>query len=860
MATLETTPKLYVRCLLRPDAFDRVSNPGFETNTTGWSVSAGINGAGTSITRITTDAHTGSACGSLVCGTGGEGGVNYDFGSTRFWTEATYGTMYVALVWLKRVSGARRARIVLGSEGSGDITRYIITDLADEWRPYRVVWCPTGDRTDVQLAITTEFSAALTVLIDDVSVRQVDAFSQVENGNFLADTTGWSVSAGINGAGTSITRGTSTGFAAGTDATLVTTGTSGSGVNFAMPGRTFVSGRTYRARVALRHASGASVRLRLGSAGTGADRGDKTVTAEPAYEWYYVDWTPSGDRTDAQLAISNASAAILTIRITSVEVYEAIDELTSPDAGRADVSSLSWSRGLGTVGTINATLHDPVDTHRYTPWYTSGPLYGLLATGRRIWARASYANVLYGLAFGSVRRWVPDVHTGTCQVLAEDPMLDLASARVNVGFADDRSYRDARSRLFGAGGADADILPIAGDARTDLTDVNTEQGTFYDGTNGRVAALDYLNSLNDANGTVHHIVPRPEAERLWAYTTVSRSEVSDAASASTTITEDDFADLRDMDLTDEAVETTQSVGWQAYERLGDGLRLMQAVDPAATTSAAGYVLDPEDDPYLHYLDDRYGTDEDVVEPTYEREVVWKRVRRRKGKKKVRVRTYRYRRVYPNAFVPYTLAASEIRTRRLTFSIPVSIERIGGVDVEGDASPGIVAYAERVSPREVDVIEVAIDAGSFQVFGVTGSAWLPKDEQTVELTNDAGILAYGEQPGPVSNTPYVPSLGAAQGMAKYREWRYGAPRMRPTLRNEHRYDHMLSLAPTGIVSVTAARFSLSSSVFGITGLSGSVEGGGLRWAVEYALEALPTSPGTLFTLGTSELGGSHVLAY
>ncbi len=34
--------------------------------------------------------------------------------------------------------------------------------------------------------------------IDDVSVYQVDAFSQVENSNFIADTTGWAVSVGIN--------------------------------------------------------------------------------------------------------------------------------------------------------------------------------------------------------------------------------------------------------------------------------------------------------------------------------------------------------------------------------------------------------------------------------------------------------------------------------------------------------------------------------------------------------------------------------------------------------------------------------------------------------------------------------------
>ncbi|MCC6854488.1 MAG: hypothetical protein IT189_00360, partial [Microbacteriaceae bacterium] len=378
MATVETTPKPHVRILFRPDAFSRVANPGFETNTTGWSVSAGINAAATSITRITTDAHTGSACGSLVTTTTVNSGVSFDLGAERYWQEAAYGTTYVALVWLKWVSGPRRARLILGSEGtSSDRATLTITDLAEEWTPYRVLWMPTANRTDAQLAITTDVAAALTVRIDDATVYQLDAFSQVENANFTVDTTGWVVTAGINGAGTSITRGTGTGPIGTTYATLVTTSTSGSGTDYDFASRTFVSGRTYRARVALKHASGANVRLRLGSLGTGADRGDKTVAATTSWAWYYVDWTPSADRTDVELAVSNAAASALTVDIGGVEVFEAIDEVNG-DAGRVDVSAMSWTRSTSAVGTITATLHDPRDTHRYTPWYSSGALYGLL--------------------------------------------------------------------------------------------------------------------------------------------------------------------------------------------------------------------------------------------------------------------------------------------------------------------------------------------------------------------------------------------------------------------------------------------------------------------------------------------------
>ena len=59
-------PLVHTRIAWRPEQFNRCTNPGFETDTTGWSVAAGINSAGTSITRITTDSHSGSACGSLV--------------------------------------------------------------------------------------------------------------------------------------------------------------------------------------------------------------------------------------------------------------------------------------------------------------------------------------------------------------------------------------------------------------------------------------------------------------------------------------------------------------------------------------------------------------------------------------------------------------------------------------------------------------------------------------------------------------------------------------------------------------------------------------------------------------------------
>ena len=171
MAGKPTAPLPSVRVAWRPEQFNRVSNPGFETNTTGWSVTAGINAAGTSITRITTDSHSGSACASVVCTTTDGSGTNFDMGSDRYYAEASYGAVYVAVVWLKRVSGSRRAKLILGSEGtSSDRATLTITDLPDAWTPYVIRWLPTGTRTDVQLAITNGSAEALTVRVDDVAV------------------------------------------------------------------------------------------------------------------------------------------------------------------------------------------------------------------------------------------------------------------------------------------------------------------------------------------------------------------------------------------------------------------------------------------------------------------------------------------------------------------------------------------------------------------------------------------------------------------------------------------------------------------------------------------------------------------
>lgn len=857
----ETVPSLHVRCLLRPDGFGRVSNPGFEVDAAGWSVSAGVNGAGTSITRLAVDPASGTSCAELITTATAGSGCNFDLGSERYWQESACGTAYAALVWLRRVSGPARARLVLGSEGTpADRATLVITDLADEWTPYRVTWYPTAHRTDAQLAITNDAAALLGVRIDQARVWQVDAFSQVENGNLLTDTTGWAVTASLNAAGTSLTRQATGGYVAPSCARLVTTATDGSGCNYRVRSREFVAGRTYRVRAALRRVSGGTTaRLRLGSYATSGSRSSSApVAISGSWAWYAADVTMSATCTDMEVTVTNGAAEALTVDVSGLEVYEAHDEL-SGDAGRADVSALDWTRPTGGVGTLSMTLHDPADARRYTPWDASGPLYGLLDTGRRVWVRAAYGAGVHALWYGTVRRWVPDRDTGTCVAMAEDPMSDLAAARVAVGFADDRSYRDARAALFGAGAIAAGRDPVAGDARLSLSTAAIEAGTFYDGTDGEVPALDYLADLDDATGTVASIAPSNVAEYLWRYRTVSRTDLTDVTGA-VSVGDTILAALRDTDLSDEGVETTWSVGWQAYERAAlAGTLLAQARDPGS------YADVDADDPYLHFTRDDVASDEDVPAPTYEREPGWRwRVvvrkgrRRRRVRRRVRVRTYRFRRVYPDAFVPFSLAAATERAWDMSFSMPVVVD--GVTTAHPSATPATVAWSAD-GPRRVSFRATAAGASTTGSVRVTGAAWLPLDDATHERTDAEAALARGLRPGPTTDTPYVPALAAAEGLARYRQWRWREPRMRPTLVHEHgSWSTMLPLRQCDRVTVAADRYALPPTTLVVTSVTGSVSGGGLSWSLSYALEALPASLGTPFTLDSSALDGSHVLAH
>lgn len=851
MPGLPTTPVPDVRIGWRVDQFERVSNTGFETNTTGWSVAAGINAAGTSITR-TAGGHSGSWHGRLVCTATDGSGVNFDFGTERFYSEPSYGAIYAAKVWIKRVSGSYRAELILGSEGTAADRATLVIELTDDWRPYVVRWLPSDSRTDVQLAITNGTAQALTIDIDDVSVYQVDALSQVENGTFEVDTTGWAITAGaFAAAATSITR-TAGGFGGSWHGRVVVDAASAtSGVTYDLGGRKLTSGRTYRLRVAARTISGAAtVAIQIGDA-TAVESATSTPTLTASFAWYSVDYTPAGDRTNVELCIRSTTAAARTFDIDEVEVYEASDDVS------LDCSLIEWTRGASgdfdAPGTVSLSLRNADED--YHPRYASSPLYGSVAPGKRVLVRATYGSVLYGCAFGTIRAITPDPDGPTVQVVADDPLFDLSRSWVSRPFVASDSYRTARRyALSGHLQGLASTSSILGTSAMDMTTYGHEGNTFYNGTDGVVPTLDYLAALNEATGSVHYADPRPHASIPWRYATVDRTTLTSDA-AGTTVNET-FEALTGIGFTDDALENRQLIPWQAYEILPPYFDTPSGVVAVARTRGdtppAGQAVE-EDDPYLHHTRDEYGSLDDIPEPTFRVRVI---IRRRPGRKPRKI--MRRRRVYPDAFVPFVLGAGETKRIAVDFAIPVA-----GLAIDTANLPlGVVARTVSSTPTRF-VVELTADATSKQAnyVGITGTPYKPLDDEEAEVIDHESGLTYGIHSGPAITSPYIPSKGDAEGLGAYRDWRYSAPRMRPELVLHNRFTELLDLDVTSHVTLTATRWRLSAALFVVRALRMVVTQGGLDWRGAFSLEELPTHT-TWVTLDDADKGieDNAVLAY
>ena len=843
-----TTPLPSVRVAWRPEQHTRIANGTFQTNTTGWATTAGINAAGTSITRITTDFHSGSACASVVCSSTDGSGVNFDLGSETFFSEASYGAVYVAVAWLKRVSGSRRAKLILGSEGtSSDRATLTITDLPDAWTPYVIRWLPTANRTDVQLAVTNGSAEALTVRVDDVSVYLLDGFSQVENGSFEVDTTGW-----VTFSGGAVARSTAEAFGGSACMRITASTTANSGARFLMGGR-FLNGRTYRARIAAKAISGVSSTWEFGFLdGTTAYTSTTTFAATSDFAWYTFDATLAADQSDLRILIRHPAASAAVLAVDEVEVYEASDDLGT-DAG----DTWTWSRKFGEVNTITVPVLSADGL--YDPLNTSSDLYGSLEPGRMIWGRATYENALYPLFCGKLSTLEPRPDVAKVDLLAEDMMGMLRDAAVSHDFDQtDTYYYARRASITAAMLGDPALVGVDSYTRSriDMSESGIEGMPFFNGTDGEVPVLDYLADLNDATQSEHWCAPQVHAMVPWRYTAQSRTDLTDTSSDFTVDETDPPTAFGGVRVTHEALENRVEVTWQGYEKLPP---------PGADDTGFGAVVfgyDPdvfgplgmgEEAPYLSFTREEYGSDEDHPDVHWRYPGSRKRwkTRRRRGLK-VKRRT----RVYPGRVLPFRMTTGDVRRFVFDFAIPVS-GPIFNWDATSSTSNFEATYVEtRPNRLIIDLRCLATDTITYLI--VSGTPWVPLDDLTEVIPNNESIGKRGIRSGDSVDSAYVPGRAMAQGIGRYRTWRWADPRMRPALVDQNHFPRTLTAQPGDRITLTADRYRIPETLFLSTGADWEMSSGGLVWVSTHQLEALPTHS-DWFIIGSSLLDGSEVLA-
>ena len=371
----------------------------------------------------------------------------------------------------------------------------------------------------------------------------------ISNEGFETNTTGWSVGAGINAAGTSITRTTGDSYLGAACAELVTTGTNGSGCNFDFGTTTFTSGRTYRFSVWLKRISGAATgKILIGSLGTGGDRASSTPSLTTSWAKYSVDWTPNGNRTDVEVNITNGSAAILTVRLDAAEVRELNNDVSAYFQKLTIVRGSNWEGRDEASALITVTLKN--SDQRFDPDNGASPLTGLVKVGRTVWIRAEYAGLTYGLAHGIIRRIVLLPLERAAQFTFEDQFGELARDEANRPAHQGLSIQAARALVLSDASVPSASQSLSGDG--------PEADIPITGWSDQTAAS-VLSDLNEATGSVHWVAAGAQTSAPYVYTTKARTQLAGGSSAETFSGTETGVMVDGYDFTDEALTNKQRV-------------------------------------------------------------------------------------------------------------------------------------------------------------------------------------------------------------------------------------------------------------------------------------------------------------
>lgn len=121
--------------------------------------------AGTSITRVTTAARYGAACGQVVAPATANSGAR-----CIMYRPFRAGVTYTAELWIRAASGTTNARIRLGV--NGDIASETASALSSGWVRRTVTWTPTASVTAAYLVAEITAATATTFQIDGCMVYE----------------------------------------------------------------------------------------------------------------------------------------------------------------------------------------------------------------------------------------------------------------------------------------------------------------------------------------------------------------------------------------------------------------------------------------------------------------------------------------------------------------------------------------------------------------------------------------------------------------------------------------------------------------------------------------------------------------
>jgi prepilin-type N-terminal cleavage/methylation domain-containing protein len=184
-----------------------LTNPSFETNTTGWVSSCGA----TSITRVTTDQYLGVA--SVRINTSGADQCMY-YGSPYIVT--TVGRTYTMSAWVK---GSGTGQLSIGSHpGGATVALSPVVVLSDTWQRISVTGTTTSGMVDVYPVFWQRSAGSNSLYVDAAMATETSYLSNYGDGS----TTGWvwtGASDASTSTGSAVTHG-SQGFYPGTSLTV----------------------------------------------------------------------------------------------------------------------------------------------------------------------------------------------------------------------------------------------------------------------------------------------------------------------------------------------------------------------------------------------------------------------------------------------------------------------------------------------------------------------------------------------------------------------------------------------------------------------------------------------------------------